>query len=172
MRIAVGAGHTLYGAGTGAVSGKYKESQIARDIVKHVISDLRAKGHTVRDCTVNSAATQNRYLKAQTRLANESNADIFLCVHLNASASHLGRGSEIYTWNGSKHKEAVKMLDGLENLGFKNRGVKKGNDFYIVKHSKMKALLIEVFFLDNEADQKIYEKHGVKKIAKAISSAI
>ncbi len=172
MKIAVGAGHTKSGAGYGAVSGKYKESDIVRDITKVVIKELKKKGHKVTDCTIDLANSQNAYLKEQVKLANNSEADYFLCIHLNASATHLGKGSEIYTWNENKDKVAVKILDNLEDLGFKNRGIKKGNGYYIVKKTNMKALLIELFFLDNKTDQKLYTKLGAKKVAEAIANAL
>ena len=171
-KYAIGAGHTLYGAGTGAVFGKYKESDIARDIKKAVISELVKKGHAVTDCTINSSGSQAQYLKEQVEIANDSKADLFLCIHLNACESHQGQGSEVFTWNGKKHKEAVNTLSSLKQLGFKNRGVKVGNKFYVIKHTKMKALLLEVFFLDNKHDQELYTKLGTQKIGKAIADSL
>jgi N-acetylmuramoyl-L-alanine amidase len=172
MKIAVAAGHTAKGKGYGSVSGSFKESEIARDITKVVIKELKAKGHKVTDCTVDLASSQNAYLQGQVKLANNSGAEYFLCIHLNASATHLGKGSEIFTWNGNKDEVAVKILDNLKDLGFKNRGIKKGNAYYVIKKTNMKALLIEVFFLDNKADQKLYTKLGAEKIGKAIVNAI
>lgn len=172
MKIAVAAGHTINGKGYGAVSGKYKESEIVRTIAKSVIKKLKAKGHKTVDCTVDLASSQNAYLQEQVKLANNSGADYFLCIHLNASATHLGKGSEIYTWNANKDKVAIKVLDNLENLGFKNRGIKKGNGYYVVKKTKMKTLLIEAFFLDNKTDQKLYTKLGAEKIGEAIGSSL
>lgn len=172
LKIAVAAGHTKSGAGYGAVSGKYKESEIARDITKVVIKELKKKGHKVVDCTIDIAKSQNDYLKEQVKLANNSGAKYFLCIHLNASATHLGKGSEIYTWNKNQDNVAVKILDNLEELGFRNRGVKKGNGYYVIKKTNMKALLIEAFFLDNKQDQQLYTKLGVEKIGKAIADVI
>ena len=37
MKIAIAAGHTASGKGYGSVSGKFKESEIARNITKVVI---------------------------------------------------------------------------------------------------------------------------------------
>ena len=172
MKIAIAAGHTAKGKGYGSVSGKFKESEIARDITKVIIKELKAKGHKVTDCTVDLAASQNQYLKEQVKLANNSGSEYFLCIHLNASTTHLGKGSEIYTWNGNKNKMADNILDNLEELGFRNRGIKKGNGYYVIKKTQMKALLIEVFFLDNKTDQQLYTKLGVEKIGKAIVDAI
>ena len=172
LKVAVAAGHTLFGAGTGAVSGRFKESYIARDITMHIINELKRKGHKVTECTINSSGSQSQYLKDQVNRANNSGADLFLCVHLNACESHQGNGSEIYTWNGKEHKEAVKILNNLKELGFKKRGVKSGNSFYVIKKTKMKALLLEVFFLDNKHDQELYTKLGAEKIGKTIANSI
>lgn len=172
MKICVAAGHTAKGKGYGSVSGKFKESEIARDITKVVIKELKKKGHKVTDCSVDLASSQNAYLKEQVKLANNSGAEYFLCIHLNASRTHLGKGSEIYTWNGNQDEVAVEILDNLEELGFRNRGVKRGNGYYVVKKTKMKALLIEAFFLDNKTDQQLYSKLGAEKMGKAIAQAI
>ena len=172
LKIAVAAGHTAKGKGYGSVSGKFKESEIARDITKAVIKELKKKGHKVTDCTVDLAASQNAYLKEQVKLANNSGAEYFLCIHLNASVTHLGKGSEIFTWNGNQDKAAVEILNNLEELGFRNRGIKRGNGYYVIKKTKMKALLIEVFFLDNKHDQDLYTKLGTAKIGKAIAESL
>ena len=172
MKIAVAAGHTLYGAGTGAVSGNFKESYITRDITRIIINELKRRGNKVTECTINSSGSQAQYLKDQVQRANNSGADLFLCIHLNACESHQGNGSEIYTWNSKEHREAVKILNNLNELGFKNRGIKSGNSFYVIKHTKMKAMLLEVFFLDNKHDQELYTKLGAEKIGKMIADAL
>ncbi len=172
LKIACASGHTASGKGYGSVSGKYKESEIARAINKVVMKELKKKGHKVVDCTIDIAKSQNAYLQEQVKLVNESGAEYFLCIHLNASKTHLGKGSEIYTWNKRQDDVAIGILDNLEDLGFKNRGIKQGNDYYVVKKTKPKTLLIEVFFLDNKTDQKLYDKLKAEKIGKAIANAI
>lgn len=166
MKICINAGHTAKGAGYGAVSGDYKESEITRKVTRELIKQLKAAGHTVYDCTVDTAKTQNEYLKKTVTMANAKNADIFLSLHCNAGG---GEGVEIYTWNGKKLDKAVHTCYELSRLGFRNRGIKDGSAYYVVRHTKAPAMLIEMFFLDNKNDQTLYNKVGFKKIAKAIS---
>ena len=168
MKIAVNAGHTIKGAGYGAVSGDYKESDIVRKVKAELIKQLRAKGHTVFDCTVETAETQNAYLKQAVSMANAKNPDIILSLHCNAGG---GNGVEVYTWKGRKVDKAVHTCYELSRLGFRNRGIKDGSKLYVVKNTKAPALLIELFFLDSKTDQSLYTNIGFMKLAKAISEA-
>jgi N-acetylmuramoyl-L-alanine amidase len=168
MKIALNAGHTASGAGYGAV-GYFKESIETRKIVQELIPLLKKKGHTVIDATVDRASTQLDYLQKSVQIANKAKADLFLTIHLNAGG---GQGCEAYTWKGQKVKQAVNICKQLSEEGFKNRGVKDGSAFYVIKKTTMTAILLEVFFLDNRKDCVLYQQKGVKKIAQAIADGI
>jgi N-acetylmuramoyl-L-alanine amidase len=60
----------------------------------------------------------------------------------------------------------------MSKLGFRNRGIKDGRNLYVVKNTYAKAILVELFFLDNYTDRKLYLALGADKIATAISEAI
>ena len=172
MKISINCGHTMTGAGYGAVSGKFKESNITRAVGKELIRLLKAKGHTVYDSTVDKASTQNAYLKETVRLANSKDIDLFISLHCNASGSHSANGVEVYTYKGKKLDKAVHVCYELSLKGFKNRGIKNGSNLYVVKNTKAPAMLIELFFLDNVTDQNLYNKIGYKTMARAIVNAI
>ena len=167
MKIIVNSGHTLKGAGSGAI-GYLNESEETRKITKSLISQLKKKGYTVVEATVDKASSQSEYLKKVVKIANSSKGELFLSIHLNAGG---GRGVEAYTWKGEKLGEAVKICSRLHDLGFKNRGVKDGSGFYVIKKTTMKAILVEVCFLDNSSDVRLYESLGSEKIATAIAEA-
>lgn len=172
MKIAINAGHTEAGAGTGAAYKGFTEADIVRDVARALIPKLRKKGHDVKTVNVDRASTQNAYLKSVCQLANATGADLFISLHCNASVTHLGKGCEAYTWKGRKVKQAVKICDNLATLGYKNRGVKDGSKLYVVKHTTATAILVELFFLDNATDRALYEQHGPAKIAEAIANAL
>ena len=65
-----------------------------------------------------------------------------------------------------------RICANLSNLGFKSRGIKDGRNLYVVKNTTAKAILIEMFFLDNYTDRKPYTEPGADKIATAIAEAI
>lgn len=173
MRISLNAGHTLKGQkGAGAYYKGWYEGDITRAVAKELTKLLQAKGHRVYSSTIDKATSQNSYLKQVCNLTNKLNVDLFISLHTNASTSHNGKGCEVFTWQGKKHKEAVNICKNLQELGFNNRGVKDGSELYVVKHTKPKALLVELFFIDNEIDRTIYNTAGAKKIAEAIAKAV
>lgn len=171
MVVGVNCGHTASGAGYGAV-GIIKESEHTRLVGQALMDLLRAAGVTVIDCTIDQAATQNEYLAKAVALANNQDLDLFISIHFNASAAHTGHGVEAFTYGGTQHEEALKICKNISGLGFTNRGVKDGSSLYVIKHTKAKAMLIEVCFCDNEEDVNQYQNVGYSGIAKAICNAI
>ena len=172
MKISVNAGHTAKGPGYGAAYKGFNESEITRKVVAALIPKLKKRGHVVHNSTVDVAASQNDYLKKVCRLVNDSGAELFISVHCNASGTHLGRGVECFTWYGVKHTIAAKICANVASLGTKNRGVKDGSGLYVIKHTKPKAILVELFFLDQYEDRKMYLDHGAEELAEAIAKSI
>ena len=172
LRVSVNCGHTVNGPGYGAVSGSFKESQITRAVGNELIRLLKNRGCTVYNSTVNYASSQNAYLKRVVELVNTKNVDLFISLHCNASSKHTGHGVEVHTYKGRKLDRAVDICEGLSNLGFRNRGIKDGSGLYVVKNTNCSAMLVEMLFLDNVTDQKLYRDNGYAKIAKAIADSI
>ena len=170
MRIGINAGHTLNGAGSGAV-GILNESQETRKVVEHLNALLTNSGHTVVNCTVDKANNQNEYLAKVVEMANRQDLDYFISIHFNCADSN-GRGTEVYTYEGRQFQDALEVCQNIASLGFKNRGVKDGSGLYVVKKTKAKSMLIECCFIDNQADVDLYNKIGSKGIAEAIYKAL
>lgn len=165
MRIALNAGHTIKGKGYGAV-GYVRESEETRKVVDELTVLLENKGHEIINATVDNSTN---YTSNAVAIANKAKADLFISIHFNAGG---GRGTEVFTWKGKKLSRAVNIVRNISDLGFRNRGVKDGSDFYVIKKTNMQSLLVEVCFVDSFYDTTLYHKLGVKKIAKAIASAI
>ena len=60
----------------------------------------------------------------------------------------------------------------MSALGFTNRGVKESKSLYFLKKTKSPAILIEVCFVDDEDDYKLYMNTGYRKVAQAIVEGI
>lgn len=171
MVVGINCGHTISGAGYGAV-GIIKESDHTR-LVGHDLMDLlRQAGVTVIDCTIDQAAAQSEYLSKAVALANNQDLDLFISIHFNASASHTGHGVEVYTYEGRQYQDALDVCSRISALGFTNRGVKAGTGLYVLRKTKAKAMLIEVCFCDNEEDVNRYISVGHDRIAEAVCKAI
>ena len=121
---------------------------------------------------MDKAATNKAYLQQVVKASNNSGAELFLSIHCNASTAHTGHGVECWTYKGNKHEAAKRICANMAKLGFRNRGIKDGRNLYVVKNTTAKAILIEMFFLDNYTDRKLYLEHGVDKIAATIAEAI
>lgn len=167
MRIVVNAGHTKLGKGTGA-TGYLNESKETRKIACELMKLLADTDHEIIPAIYDKSSNN---LQEVVNLANNVNANLVVSIHLNAGG---GQGCEVYTWRGVKDAKAVKACDGLARLGFRNRGVKDGSNYYVIKNTKstVKTILIEVCFVDSKTDTDLYKKVGYTEIAKAIYNAI
>lgn len=166
--ICLNAGHTLSGTGSGAV-GYLNESIETRKIVNAVKRYLEMKGHTVIVDNVDKARKQSEYLYLTAKQANQTKADLFVSIHLNAGG---GQGCEVFTWKGKRTPQAVGVCEELSKLGFKNRGVKDGSHLYVISKVKAPAMLIEVCFVDSRSDHDLYKKLGVSVIGQAITRGL
>ena len=165
MKICVNAGHCKFGKGTGA--SKYlNESKETRKVAYELMKLLADSKHEVIPTVFDRSADN---LKETVTLANNEKVDLLVSIHLNAGG---GQGCEVFTWNGKKLPQAQKVLNGLNSLGFKSRGIKDGSNLYVIKKSKPTAILVEICFVDNKADADLFKKVGYSKIAKAIYNAI
>lgn len=169
MKIILNAGHTKNGAGSGVV-GYINESAETRKVANAVKRYLTGKGHTVIIANVDKAESQSAYLKKVVEKANQhADADLFVSIHFNAGG---GYGTECYTYKGKKTAVAVGVCEEMHEHGFRNRGVKDGSEFYVVRKTKMPAVLVEVCFADSLIDWDMYERVGVNKVAQAITRGI
>lgn len=65
------------------------------------------------------------------------------------------------------------MVDGIASLGFKNRGQKvEGNRLYELRNTDMKAMIVEVCFVEATKDVELYRKLGPDTIGKKIAESI
>ena len=150
------------GKGVGAY--KYlNESREVRRIAYHLLYLLTGTSHEVIPAIFDAS---NDNLKEAVTLSNNKKADLFVSIHLNAGG---GEGVECYTWKGEKTKVAINICKNIAALGYKNRGVKNGSHFYVVKNTTAPAVLVECCFVDNKKDA---EKYNAYKMAEAIYKAI
>ena len=82
-------------------------------------------------------------------------ADYFISLHINSYTDSSVSGLEVYTVTGDdvSYELGEQILDALiESTKLRDRGMKKGDDLYVLKNSKMPAALIEMGFISNEND--------------------
>lgn len=169
MRIGLNAGHTIKGAGGGAV-GVLNESAETRRVAAELTRMFQAAGCEVVDCTIDEATSQSAYLAAAVNAANRYELDWFISIHFNNDSARKGQGVEAYTYEGRQYPDAVEVCEHIAALGFRNRGVKKGSGLYVIRKTRAKALLIEVCFV-NEPDASLY-RQKFDDVCRAIAYAM
>lgn len=113
-------------------------------------------------------------LTYRSTMANSAGATYFVSFHRN-SASTVGRGVEVYYYTGlSAQSTAARMAapvqDALVVCGFHNRGVKQAK-FSVLRRTSMPAILVELAFINNEAENAKLDSE-FDRIADAIASAL
>ena len=113
-------------------------------------------------------------LTDRSAMANAAGATYFVSFHRN-SASTVGRGVEVYyhtslSAQSTAARMAAPVQDALVACGFHNRGVKQAN-FSVLRKTSMPAILIELAFINNEAENAKLDAE-FDRIADAIASAL
>lgn len=176
MKICVNFGHALTGKGTGAV-GILNESKENRNVGNELVKLLRENSdHTVIIADFNGT---DNYVKA-TNYANSQKADLFISIHFNSGANDKNGngkscGTETLVYSANQDNTIAKRINSnIVRLGFRDRRKSQGgilvrNDLYVLKNTKMKALLVECCFVDDRDDVNLY---NYKTMAKAIAEGI
>lgn len=172
MKFAVAGGHSKKAPGARKYIDEYTEDRKVKDAL---ISELKSRGHSVVDCS-NESATQSGELSSEVSKANASGADLFIAIHFNAASVTSGtRGTEVWYYNGSSAgKSYAKNVSSklAKALGLTDRGAKATTSLYVLRHTSMTAILVEVCFVDAKGDVDAYNACGVSNVAKAIADGI
>lgn len=162
MKIGIDLGHGC--AYDGGAVGLIKEEEIINTVGNKVITKLRTLGHNVIECRPSTASSVRNSLNKRCATANNNNVELFVSIHANAGG---GVGTEIYTYNAKRHSYAVNVLNNICSLGFRNRGIKSGNNLAVINGTSMEAMLIEICFVDTQSDVDLY-RNNIENIADAI----
>lgn len=180
--ITLHAGHNKKGKIACGASDYIDESAQARIMRKKIQAELKKLGITAYNTTVNDGKNQSDIL---TRIVKKCNAkdrkyDISLhfnaCFHSPADGKSKGIEALVYKTGGDAEKIAKAVCNKVSNAtGLTNRGVKIRTDLYFLKRTNKPAVLIEICFVDDQDDVKIYKANKdliAKKIAKAIAQYV
>jgi len=112
-------------------------------------------------------------LQARCDVANAAGARVFVSVHINSSVAHSLNGTTTYYWRPADKvfaqtiQNSVVAADGITDDGIKR------NDFYVIKHTDMPAVLIETAFLSNSHDSEFLARPSfLDKVAQGIANGI
>lgn len=167
MKIAIDAGHTRVGSDTGAtgIGNEYNMNVAVKELV---IKKLQKVGAIALDCSIANSNTLMGSLKHRADVSNAFNAQMHICIHHNAyNGKAHGAEVEYLSPKGKLLAEAIQSE--FAKLGYKDRGVQKRDNLYILKHTNAVCVLTECCFVDNVGDMKLY---SAEKEASAIVAGI
>lgn len=181
MHYFIDAGHNSPPGDTGAV-GLAVEDKLTVELADRIVALLTRQGHQVSRSLPTRAADLTTSLKARVAIANKAKADRYISLHFNkflpaGKTTDRAMGAEIYVASAAGRQMALPVMDEISKLGFAVHdapgasGV-KNEDYYVLVHSDMPAMLIESFFLDSTADFAIFRRLGMDLLARAIVTGL
>ncbi|MER2040604.1 GW dipeptide domain-containing protein [Desemzia incerta] len=182
--VVIDAGHG--GSDPGAQRVGVKEKDLNLSVAKKVQSKLKAAGYEVIMTRTNDTFIA---LSERARIANISNADIFVSIHTN-SFNGITSGIETFSYDlkGNAKNPLVandrnRMLKSntlsssiqnslISTTNARTRGAKKAN-FHVIRETGMPAVLTEIGFIDNTTERnKLVTNSYQEKLANGITSGI
>ena len=179
--IYLDAGHG--GPDPGTIYKNIYEKDINLSIVKKLQIILEEEGAIVYltrygdyDLSKNYTGSRKKSdLNNRAKIINESNADIYISIHLNSIKSSTWSGAQVFydDVNDNNHDLAFLMQKRLKKDLKTNREVKEINNILMYRKITVPGILIEAGFLSNPNDRyKLQKSNYQYKIAESIKNGI
>src|SRR4029077_16341708 len=155
-RIVISSGHGLYVRGACGIIDEVDE---ARTLVDVLADELKLRGVNVVTYHDDISKSQNENLNRIVDFHNSQTRDLDLSVHFNAFEQvSKPMGTEVlFVTQGTL---AGQLSAAIAEAGcFINRGAKKRSDLFFLTSTEAKSVLLEICFVDSEADCLLYRDH-------------
>jgi N-acetylmuramoyl-L-alanine amidase len=187
--IVIDPGHG--GADPGTQHNGLVEKQLTLDIAQRLKSLLVAQGWTVRmtretDVDPLSSdilakmradgkpkADDRAYLQTRCDVANNAGARMFISIHINSAPSESAHGTTVY-WYKPQDAALAQAIERsvIPLAGTQDDGTRHEN-FYVVRHSTMPAVLIETAFATNPGDVALLRQPSfLQNVAQGIANGV
>ncbi|HEY4440208.1 MAG TPA: N-acetylmuramoyl-L-alanine amidase [Candidatus Elarobacter sp.] len=179
------------GADTGTAHNGLVEKTLTLDIAQRLRSILVAQGWQVkltRETDVDPVSQDNiakmradgkpnaddrAYLQTRCDVANSAGARLFISIHVNSAPFASARGSTFYWYKPQDAPFAQALEKGVvASAGTVDDGVRHEN-FYVVRHATMPAVLIETAFATNPSDVELLRQPSfLQNVAQGMANGI
>lgn len=176
FKVVIDPGHGSIDTGTSY--GNILEKEINLEIAKLLYEDLK-KINIIPIMTRTEDKlyqdSRNKDIKQRPIIANNSQADLFISIHVNNFPSSQPSGSQIFFKSNSEKSE--KLAEYVQNELVKlreenNRSLKIG-DYYVLNNLNCPGILIEVGFISNQKDRELLSNTNYQKqLSNAIKDGI
>ncbi len=165
----------------GTVSG-VKEYELTLTIAKQLEADLKSRGYKV--IMIRESHDVNLSEAQRSKLANDSEADIFIRLHANSMDNSSIYGAmamcmtEYNPYNCELSADSYRLSKQIvnnicANTGTKNRGVQKVDNSSSINWCELPVSVVEIGFLSNpDEDRWLQEEEYQGKIVRGISDAV
>jgi len=168
--VVIDAGHGGFDRG-GIPSNIIPEKGVALDVARRLRAYLSKAGfRTVMTRSSDTFVT----LGKRVAVANSQKRAVFVSVHFNSAPRRGANGIETF-YGSARAKELARLIqrNAAKTTSGENRGIKKAN-YYVLRNSRLPAVLIECGFLTNPQDARRaassdYRDRLARQIARAIS---
>lgn len=125
------------------------------------------------DLSISTNNHKKSDLNNRVRAINNSNADLFISIHLNSYGTSWHGVQIFYDDNNSTNEGLASIMDkNIKNLNG-NRTYKKKNNLYLLKNIKIPGILVEVGFLSNENERYLLTNSKYQeKVSKSLCNGI
>ena len=94
-------------------------------------------------------------LRKRVAVSHQADADAFISIHYDANPDSRVTGFTTYYTHSQQKELAATINDGLaSSISLRNRGSQPG-DFLVLRENRQNAILIELGFLSNAAEERI-----------------
>ena len=162
IKIFIDQGHNPEGVNAGAEGFGYREQDInyavGTRLAELLEQDDRFEVKVSRTSPTDSLGTSNATsLAARVNAANQWEADYFISIHANASTNPAQNGTEVYVYRdpSAAAELAEDVLEGIvERMGTRDNGVRVNPSLYVLRRTRMPAILVELGYITNAEDVK------------------
>lgn len=160
IRIFIDQGHNPQNPNAGAEGNGLREQDITYAVGQELARLLRQNGNyevllsrnTPNEILGNSNAES---LGRRVEAANAFDADYFISIHTNASSIPSATGSEAFAFSApsaafSLGEDILYWLN--RTTGLRNRGMQVRSGLYVLRRTRMPAVLVELGFITNPGD--------------------
>lgn len=167
-KLVISSGHAKYVAGT---SGYIDEVTEARKVVNQVVTYLKQLNCQVYMFHDDTSRTQRDNIHTIINYHNSKTRDLDVSIHFNAlEETNNPVGVEVLYYSEKKLAGEVSASIAVAS-GLKDRGAKQRIDLGFLKGTTKPSILIEVCFVDSQADVQAYQKN-FDAICRAIAEMI
>jgi N-acetylmuramoyl-L-alanine amidase len=187
--IVIDPGHG--GADSGTAHNGVVEKLVTLDIAMRLRAVLIAQGWTVRltrDSDIDPVSSDNlakmhadgkpnaddrAYLQTRCDVANNLGARLFISIHVNSAPIESAHGTTVYWYKPQDAPFAQAIEKNLIPLaGTQDDGTRHEN-FYVVRHTSMPAVLIETAFATNPGDVTLLRQPSfLQNVAQGIANGV